>query len=69
MNQKKPVSELLRGVYVFAALAVLTALEYWLGTSEAPAIFLWVIAILKAALVVIYFMHIGRLFSAEGGHE
>ncbi len=69
MNQKKPISELRRGVYVFAALAVLTALEYWLGTSEYPAIFLWAIAILKVALVVVYFMHFGRLFSAEGGHE
>jgi caa(3)-type oxidase subunit IV len=69
MDQKKPISELRRGVYVFAVLAVLTALEYWLGTSQAQAIFLWAIAILKAALVAVYFMHIGRLFSAEGGRD
>lgn len=69
MNQKKPVSELPRGVIVFAILAGLTALEFWLGTSQVPAIFLWVVAILKAALVLVYFMHISRLFKAEGGHE
>ena len=69
MEQKKPISELRRGVYVFAALAALTALEYWLGISQAAAIFLWVIAILKAALVVVYFMHISRLFGAQGDHQ
>ena len=69
MNQKKPVSELRRGIYVFAALAGLTALEFWLGTAQAPSIFLWVIAILKAALVIVYFMHVGRLSKTQGGHE
>lgn len=69
MNQKKPVSELRRGIYVFAALAALTALEYWLGTSQVPSIFLWIIAILKAALVLVYFMHVGRLSGSQGGHE
>lgn len=69
MDKKKPVSELRRGVMVFLALAVLTAVEYVIGTNEAPAIFLWVIAILKGALVLVYFMHITRLSGSEGGHE
>ncbi len=69
MQPKKSISELRRGVYVFAALAALTALEYWLGISQAEAIFLWVIAVLKAALVAVYFMHISRLFGAPGDHE
>ncbi len=62
-------SELNRGVVVFVVLAVLTAVEYYLGTIEAAAVFLWVIALLKAAAVIQYFMHLGRLFqSDEGGH-
>ncbi len=69
MDKKKPVSELRRGVMVFLALAILTAVEYVIGTNEAPAIFLWVIAILKGALVLVYFMHITRLSGSEGGHE
>ncbi|MFA5836890.1 MAG: cytochrome C oxidase subunit IV family protein [Bellilinea sp.] len=69
MDKKKPVSELRRGVMVFLALAVLTAVEYAIGTNEAPPIFLWVIAILKGALVLVYFMHITRLSGSEGGHE
>jgi cytochrome c oxidase subunit 4 len=60
------MSELRRGVYVFIALAVLTAIEYILGTNEVPSIFLWMIAILKSALVLVYFMHISRIFGAEG---
>lgn len=69
MDKNKPVSELRRGVMVFLALAVLTAVEYVIGTNEAPTIFLWVIAILKGALVLVYFMHVTRLSGSEGGHE
>ncbi|HAL17517.1 MAG TPA: hypothetical protein DCP32_12460 [Anaerolineaceae bacterium] len=69
MDKKKPVSELRRGVMVFLALAILTAVEYAIGTNEAPTIFLWVIAILKGALVLVYFMHVTRLSGSEGGHE
>ncbi|HEY4693316.1 MAG TPA: cytochrome C oxidase subunit IV family protein [Bellilinea sp.] len=67
--ETKKTSELRRGVLVFLALAVLTAVEYIIGTNEAPTIFLWVIAILKGALVLVYFMHITRLSGSEGGHE
>lgn len=66
MEKKKTMNELQRGVVIFLALAVMTALEYFLGTSEVPSIFLWIIAILKGALVVVYFMHISRLAGSEG---
>lgn len=69
MQTKKPLSELSRGVLVFVTLAVLTAIEYFIGTHDSPAIFLWVIAIFKGSLVVVYFMHISRLSRSEGGHE
>jgi caa(3)-type oxidase subunit IV len=69
MEQNKSVSELRRGVLVFTVLAVSTGIEYFLGTIQSPAIFLWVIAILKAALVLVYFMHFSRLFGREGERE
>ena len=69
MNSAKKSIELRRGVLVFASLAVLTAIEYFIGVNQVPPIFLWVIAILKAALVLVYFMHIGRLVAAEGEAE
>lgn len=63
-------SELRRGIIVLIALAVLTIIEYVLGYSESPAVFLWIIALLKAAAVLWFFMHLSRVFgSEEGGHR
>lgn len=59
-----------RGLVVFAILAVLTAIEYFLGINHVPQILLWVVALVKLLFVVQFFMHISRLFgSDEGGHE
>lgn len=68
MNVKEKSKELRRGLLVFAGLALLTAMEYWIAIMAIPAVFLWVIAFLKAALVLVFFMHIGRLFITEGEH-
>ena len=71
MDEKMKVTkqqELMQGVGVFAALAILTAIEYFLGTGHAPAIFLWIIALMKGGLVLVYFMHISRAFRDQGGH-
>lgn len=68
MESKK--AELNRGVIVLLALAVFTGLEYLLGTLQFPAIFLWLIALVKAGTVMWFFMHIKRVFSAnEGDHS
>jgi hypothetical protein len=61
-------SELSRGVMVFIALAVLTVLEYFLAVNQVTSVLLWIIALLKAGLVMYFFMHIFRLFRSEGGH-
>jgi cytochrome c oxidase subunit 4 len=58
--------ELRRGVMVFIALALLTAIEFFIGTHAAPVIFMWIIALTKAGLVVWFFMHIKRAFEEEG---
>ncbi len=64
------MNPLKRGVFVFIALLVLTAIEYFLGIRQVPQILLWVIAIVKALLVLQFFMHFNRLFDGdEGGHE
>ncbi len=59
--------ELRRGVMVFIALAVLTAIEYFIATHAAPRAFLWLIALIKAGLVLWFFMHLKRAFT-EGEH-
>jgi heme/copper-type cytochrome/quinol oxidase subunit 4 len=68
MQKLNALNPLARGVVIFIALAVLTGIEYVLGVIHAPAILLWIVAIMKAVLVLWYFMHIGRVFRAEGGH-
>ena len=67
-NTVKPVDGLKRGVMIFIALAVLTAVEYVFGVLELPAILLWIVALLKAGLVLWFFMHLPRVFSSDGGH-
>jgi len=67
--QSNSSKEIRQGLFVFIALAVLTAIEYYLGSAQAAGYLLWVIAILKAALVIQYFMHIQRVFNPDkGGH-
>jgi hypothetical protein len=71
MEEKQNASkqqELLQGIGVFAVLAILTFIEYFLGTSSAPTALLWIIALMKGGLVVWYFMHVIRVFRDEGDH-
>lgn len=67
------MNALTRGVVIFVILAVLTVVEYFLGILENPSVFilLWLIALVKAGLVLWFFMHLPRVFNPkdEGGHE
>jgi heme/copper-type cytochrome/quinol oxidase subunit 4 len=69
MNKLNQMDGLKRGVVIFIILAVLTAIEYVLGILENPSVYalLWIIAILKAGLVLWYFMHLQRVFRADAG--
>jgi hypothetical protein len=63
-NKKREALRL--GLAVFILLAFMTAGEYLIGAYvvgwAAP---LWLIAILKAALIIRDYMHLPRLFSGE----
>ncbi|KAA3662638.1 MAG: hypothetical protein DWQ04_12930 [Chloroflexi bacterium] len=54
-----------RGVYVFVALFVLTLIEYFVAISINSVVLLFIIALLKAAAIVQYFMHVYRLWREE----
>lgn len=55
------------GWVVFAVLAVLTAVEYVIAVEMSKNIPILIgIAIVKAALIVNYFMHIARIWLSEG---
>lgn len=62
------MNALTRGVVVFAMLAVLTAIEYFLAVWHVSTVFLWLIALLKAGLVLWFFMHLPRVFNPGGEH-
>lgn len=59
-----------QGVIIFVFLTVLTLLEFFIALTIASVVLLAVIALVKAGLVVYYYMHIYRLNADdEGGHE
>ena len=57
------------GMKVFLVLAALTVIEYVIAVTKPTGqiTLILIIALAKAALIVIYFMHIGAL--RKGGHE
>jgi heme/copper-type cytochrome/quinol oxidase subunit 4 len=69
MKSLSKMNALTRGLVLFIILAVLTAVEYILGINEVPSVLLWIIALIKFGLVLWYFMHLPRVFNADGGHE
>jgi caa(3)-type oxidase subunit IV len=54
------------GFIVIVILAVLTAVEFWVSTAlVAPLPYLTVIALVKAGLIVYYFMHVSQIRHKE----
>jgi len=67
MNDKKRAAYR-TGIIVFLILAALTAGEFYLASISGAVAGLFIIALIKAALIIRYFMHVNRLW-AEEGHE
>lgn len=57
-----------QGVVIFVYLAVLTALEYFVAVTFQAVSILVMVAVIKAALILYYYMHIYKL-NAESGAE
>lgn len=62
-------SALGQGVVIFVYLTILTVLEYFVAVTFNSAVLLVVVAIIKAALVMYYFMHIYKLNEESKGDE
>ena len=59
-----------KGFLVFIALAILTALEFWVATAAGGSVaFLFIIALVKAGVIVQYYMHLESVWSEEGAHS
>jgi len=66
MEHKQEKSSMLgQGVFIFVYLTVLTLVEFGIAITFNSALLLVVIAMVKAALVVYYYMHIYKLNAAE----
>jgi len=67
--QSKGMSPYVSGVIVAVVLAILTIAEYYVGILYPYPTPLFLIALLKAILVLYFFMHVYRLWrSDEGSH-
>ena len=53
------------GWYVFIGLFVLTLVEFWVSLVLQSTVLLLIIALLKAAPIVYFFMHVARLWREE----
>lgn len=49
-------------------LAFFTVVEYYVGLHLPSTVLLFLLALVKAWLVVYFYMHISRVWSSEGGH-
>jgi heme/copper-type cytochrome/quinol oxidase subunit 4 len=69
MEEHKQSEHMRTGWIVFGLLAALTAVEIWVSLSVTPSLpYLVVTSIAKAALIVIYFMHVSETWH-RGGNE
>jgi cytochrome c oxidase subunit IV len=64
MNEKKAAAYRL-GLITLVILAVLTIVEYFVAVSLESLVLLFIIAVVKAAVIVQNFMHIARLWREE----
>jgi len=58
-----------QGVMIFVYLAVLTGLEFFVAIALDAVILLIAIALVKAGLVLYYYMHIYKLSEEQGGED
>lgn len=61
--------ELLRGINIFIVLSILTAIEYFIAITNANIILLTIAAVIKAGLVMWYFMHIYKIAEDDDDEE
>lgn len=57
------------GFLVLVGLAVLTGLEFLIaGVTDGSAVFLFIIALIKAGIILQYYMHVRSVWAEEESH-
>lgn len=64
MNEKKAAAYRM-GLLALIGLAVLTAIEFVIAIYTGSLVLLFLIALVKAAVIIVVFMHITRLWQEE----
>ncbi len=67
-TKKKSGSAYTKGIIVAVGLAALTVVEYYLALVTHSPTLLLLVALLKAVIVIWFFMHVYRLWRTEGSH-
>jgi heme/copper-type cytochrome/quinol oxidase subunit 4 len=68
-RQKVRAAAYRQGFLIFVGLAILTALEFWVATAAGGSVaFLFIIALVKAGVIIQYYMHLEGVWSEEGAH-
>ena len=66
MNNEKKAAAYRLGLITLTVLFVLTVVEYWIGVNvESRLVWMFIIALLKAGIIVQNFMHVYRLWREE----
>jgi cytochrome c oxidase subunit 3 len=68
-HEKHSGASLSQGINIFIFLAFLTAVEYFIAISNQSLFLLTVVALIKAGLVLYYYMHIYKLVQEEHNHD
>jgi cytochrome c oxidase subunit 4 len=65
-SEQKKKAEYRQNFFVFLVLVLLTLIEFFIAINlDDPAILLLIIALVKAGIIVQFFMHIYRLWRPE----
>ncbi len=67
-TKSKPRSVYTTAAIVAATLAILTLVEFFVAINIPSAVLILLIALLKAVMVIWFFMHVYRLWRPEGSH-
>lgn len=69
MTHENHTGSLMQGLVIFIILAFLTAVEYFIAITNASLLLLSIVAIIKAGLVLYYYMHIYKLTEEDHAHD
>lgn len=70
MSKQDKSGRLRTGWWVFLGLALVTGFEFWLSAAmEGVLLYLTITSLVKAALIIQFFMHLPQVWRERAGQE